>query len=494
MAVIINSHLNESISKVTTYQGNFQALTNKKKSKIADYLDAVYSYPPKVKLKWDALDQFTGDLLIEDNYGVLEHSFPFLDFVEDWFSNSKSQDLLTENYTSKDYLTGYLNKINSANFYNTKTKTLQNALEGIPVFVVLNGNGEIVLNKSSNTLAPKNINSIINEKIYDFCGAFDQAVEKNQQLGFFFLSRLDAEMYLKAIAQSDIDGTQTLGLAINCIGLDSAYKVTREHHPGIDFRFVPDLEEVQNLLSKSIKHSDVIFEDEQQQLRFSPRTANLFPFIDKVGLKVSQFIGVRSFVQRSEYFKGVPIYIVQVPESSRNLFVENYFTTIGAIDSIWSKVVQQPINNLVGMGNNRLLQGSLKEVKNTKNFVNYIFFEKGQASDFIKQHGRKITRYSGANIPQLDPLVKKPKIFVYNLEDFIESWEDAIQTNLTGIGEQEPVYEASKNYFISAPQITKEITNLKLSSQENPVKNIFKALGVKIRVLKRNVGLFITVD
>merc|ERR1712100_588780 len=118
------------------------------------------------------------------------------------------------------------------------------------------------------------------------------------------------------------------------------------------------------------------------------------------------------------------------------------------------------------MGNNGLLQGSLKEVKNTKNFVNYIFFEKGQASDFIKQHGRKITRYSGANIPQLDPLVKKPKIFVYNLEDFIESWEDAIQTNLTGIGEQEPVYKASKNYFISAPQITKEITNLKLSSQE----------------------------
>ena len=91
-------------------------------------------------------------------------------------------------------------------------------------------------------------------------------------------------------------------------------------------------------------------------------------------------------------------------------------------------------------------------------------------------------------------MVKKPKIFVYNLEDFIESWEDAIQTNLTGIGEQEPVYKASKNYFISAPQITKEITNLKLSSQENPVKNIFKALGVKIRVLKRNVGLFITVD
>ena len=128
----------------------------------------------------------------------------------------------------------------------------------------LNGNGEIILNKPSNGLAQKNLNSLLNENVYDFCGGFDSKVEKRQQLGLFFLSRSDAEVYLKAVAQADIDGTQTVGLSINCIGLDAAYKVTREHHPGVDFRFVPDLAEVQNFLSTYVNKQDVVIEEEQQ--------------------------------------------------------------------------------------------------------------------------------------------------------------------------------------------------------------------------------------
>ena len=50
----------------------------------------------------------------------------------------------------------------------------------------------------------------------------------------------------------------------------SAYKITREYHPGIDFRFVPNFQEVKELLSKKFKSgkTDIIIEDEQQQLRF----------------------------------------------------------------------------------------------------------------------------------------------------------------------------------------------------------------------------------
>ena len=67
---------------------------------------------------------------------------------------------------------------------------------------------------------------------------------------------------MKEIARSDFEGTQTVGLSINCIGLDSAYKITREYHPGIDFRFVPDLKEVQNVLTNYIKKGDVIVEND----------------------------------------------------------------------------------------------------------------------------------------------------------------------------------------------------------------------------------------
>ena len=51
------------------------------------------------------------------------------------------------------------------------------------------------------------------QKLYDFTGSFDLTIEKQQQLGLFFMSRLDAETYLKAVAQSDIDGTETVGLS-----------------------------------------------------------------------------------------------------------------------------------------------------------------------------------------------------------------------------------------------------------------------------------------
>ena len=73
-----------------------------------------------------------------------------------------------------------------------------------------------------------------------------------QQLGFFFMSRSDAETYLQEIAKVDTNGTETVGLAIHCISLDSAYNITREHHPGIDFRIVPDLQEVKDFLTTHI--------------------------------------------------------------------------------------------------------------------------------------------------------------------------------------------------------------------------------------------------
>ena len=52
-------------------------------------------------------------------------------------------------------------------------------------------------------------------------------------MGLFFFNYLDAEKYLKEVARSDFEGTQTVGLSVHSISLDSAYKITREHHPGI---------------------------------------------------------------------------------------------------------------------------------------------------------------------------------------------------------------------------------------------------------------------
>ena len=474
------------------YQGNFEISSLKQKSKAAEYLESLYSYPPKIKIKWNKLDTLNNPLTDKLN-DKSPQSFPFSDFVDDWFFNTGGQALVQNEYKVDEYIGGYLDKVASNNFYTKSTQSIQSALQKIPVFTIINGNGEIVLNKPSKDLSSKTFKTIFKEKLYDFCGDFDQTIEKRQQFGLFFMSRGDAETYLKAIAQSDIDGTQTVGLSINCIGLDSAYKITRENHPGIDFRFVPDLEEMQSLLSKYIKKGDIIVENEQQQVNFQRRTANLLPFLDKLGFRVSQSVSASSFAQRNEYFKGVPIYIVQVQQTPRNILAEQYFKATGMLDSIFGKITEST-KRLVGMGDSQIMQGSIKDIPNQANLVNYIFFEKPQAVKFVKQQGRKSIRYKGSQLPNANFLIRKSQIFTYNLEDFLESWEDNISSKVNNVDGINPIYNAKETFFISPISSTKEILNYQQTYQQTPLKNILQGLGLKLRVLKRNIAVFASVD
>ena len=63
--------------------------------------------------------------------------------------------------------------------------------------------------------------------------------------------------------------------------------------------------------------------------------------------------------------------------------------------------------------------------------LTYIFFERNEAKNFIKKQGLNVTRYSGSRTSNIELLVRKPKIFVYNLEDFLELWEEKILTTST---------------------------------------------------------------
>ena len=65
-------------------------------------------------------------------------------------------------------------------------------------------------------------------------------------------------IYQDEIVKADSNGSNLLGLSIHCIGLDVAYRITREYHPGIDFRYIPDFQEVQNLLTKSLNKQNFI--------------------------------------------------------------------------------------------------------------------------------------------------------------------------------------------------------------------------------------------
>jgi len=488
------------LTEVTNYNSNAQTQLNAEtfqiktltKSTTVDFLKDLYSYPSKFSVKWDATDELKQDLFLNHNYGVLEHSIPFIDFVEDWFFNDFStENTITEKYSKSAYIDGFLDKVNTSNFYTKKTKDIQTALATIPVYVVLDGNKEIILNKTTTLPASNNISSYLIKNLYNYCGEFDKNVSSRQDLGFFFLNSKDAEIYLQEIAKSDIVGTQTLGLSINCISLDSAYRITREHHPGIDFRFVPNFNEVKNLLQNEIGTSDAIIEDEQQQLRFRRRTVNMFPYLGKLG----NFISISSsFLQRNEYFKGVPIYIVQVSDSPKNLITESYYTTIGIIDTAYSRCIQF-LDYTIGFGHNWIMQGSIKEPNNSKNVTNYVFFEKKEAKNFVKSQGKEIIRYKGSRTSNLEFIIRKPKIFIYNLEDFIEFWENTIQTNLNITNlDNNNIFDAKTTYFIPPQVINEDIFLDQKEYKQTFLKNVGQALNVKVRVFKQFIGVFFSVN
>tara|TARA_B110001452_G_scaffold120668_1_gene100157 strand:- start:2646 stop:4247 length:1602 start_codon:yes stop_codon:yes gene_type:complete len=508
--------------------GNYQITSNLKNSKATDFFEDLYSYPPKFTIKWDSLDELTQDLFLENNYGVLEHSFPLIDSFTELFGppfKGGSQTFGHE-YSVREFINGYLDKLFSSNFYNKKTKTIQEALAPVPIFVILNGHKEIVLSKPINFVRSQAQKRSLDQSVYDYCGAFDPLVENNPKLGFFFFNRLDAENHLQEIAKSDIDGTKTVGLSIHCIGLHSAYRITREHHPDIDFRFVPHYQEVKNLLKNKLNNSNLIIDDEQQQLRFRPRSANLLPYLGKVGRIL---LPTRSFLQRDEYFKGVPIYIVQTLKEPRNIFVEQYFNTVNKIDSVWGRLLQF-YDSALGFGDNWVMQGSLKDANVSNDYINYVFLNESDATNFIKKQGRKVARYSGSRTSNIEFMVRKPKIFVYNLEDFLESWEEKIladsDTNRSFEQKSQTIFAAGNTFFVppgTIPSSTAAQTNTSseleslileirtngsltpaealstnvneelANAKNNPLLRITETLDLKYRLFKHYIGFLFSV-
>ena len=87
---------------------------------------------------------------------------------------------------------------------------------------------------------------------------------------------------------------------------------------------------VKGLLHDDLGKKDIIVDDQQQQLRFRRRRVNLLPSLGALGRNLSP---TNSFLQRNEYFKGVPIFIVQATTKPRSIFLEQYYNILGIVDT-----------------------------------------------------------------------------------------------------------------------------------------------------------------
>jgi len=435
MGPILNNH--SEITKPFDVTPGIISSSGIKKAGVVYFLEDLYTYPPKIKIQWKQLDPIlaTGKNNC-DEYPAKLKSKPKLNIL-----NS---------------LNDYVNTVTSSDFYTKKTNTIRQALKTVPVYVIVNGNNELVLATTRSGRFQFNSDfstSLLNEQNVEVTQrgltrrpASRKLVEKTlssqtKKFGFMFFDQNEAELYLDSIMEQSEESTHTkrsrglnkVGLSIHCIGLDSAYDLVMRRS-NVDFRFIPSLTEVTALL-KSSNQDTVLASD----------------FKDLVSNDNQQSV------------KGVPIYLVQVLNTSKSHTITSWFNAavrLIGVSSVFNDPKELELNSYTDHVThlnfestiNSLEQSELStdtdnkfQQSNLNGITNYILFNKEQAIEFAQKFNRRVVIGNiGANsqLGDLNPTT----IYTYNLEDFLESWEESIlvkpSSNKTifALTKDQPVY------------------------------------------------------
>ena len=350
-------------------------------------------------------------------------------------------------------------------FYKRRTSTLQKKLSQVPVYVILNGRGEIVLAN------PHVRNST------------------DSQMVFFFINRQEAKEYLNNVLTSDFQGAKTIGVSMHSVGLDFAYKLMRQSNTNIDFRFVPSFKELRTLV-KSKTHRSLTFDIPNHQVqdvnikkwkwqnkenlskcwKWVKETKN-----DKSELRL-KFIKRNKrdefnrrlslpYLQRThsnyQSVKGVPIYIVQTVKVEKS--------KLASIKPVIGKFETQPLeqqfkNSLKSRGAN--LKVANKVAKEWQDDIaTYIFFNKIQAENFCSKTKTTLKSIPGIKNVDVGTTINS-KLRVFNLEDFLEILENKMM-NSTLFDEEQQMKTLENIYFIPDQDA---INSIKKQSQSLQVK------------------------
>jgi len=468
-----------------------------KDSKSINFLRDLYSYPPKIKLSIEPLNEFNHFETPQPNS---KKRFSYLNTKslkrrknlftnrENYKTSYKKNKLVSNIEKSKvvfptpkiqNLKQSALNKTSTTNFYNKFTNEIKHSLQHIPVFIIVNGKNEIVLAKK------KVFNSIKTNSLYNSFSK-DAAVSKEENipenfsnLGLFFMNRKDADAYLTNILHYKSKKYKSLGFSIHCIGLDSAYEITRNCHSEIDFRFIPSLKEISYILGNNHINKKLIFDESQHQIKIPSSTFH------KISNSLTQFLTHKKLTSFSKYtkrehFKGVPIYVVQL--KTNKWPTTSLFMRINRRVDLAYANLMKGLGFLLGTNGTGLMTGSLeKNISSTNQVQTYIFFNSRQATQFCQDHDEHIGRYNGSIFNGLfGSLVKNPQIYVTNLEDFLEKWEEDVLGKYTKYSKNNLYFVPTKTSLeiINQEKPKSKNENYQTESYSEKVRNRFKKLKI----------------
>ena len=326
------------------------------------------------------------------------------------------------------FIGSQINRNRSVKILNRYTETIKNALQSVPVYVLVNGRNELVVATSKPVKYPDS--NLLSQS-------------KRQRFGFIFLDKREADLYLAeitrkvdtAIYTERTTGLSQVGLSIHCIGLDYAYHLFR-HEIDVDFRFVPNLNQVTYLL-ENVNPSDISTYSPYSQ----PITVDIpddeYRDLDNLMIPDLDHAEVSSF-------RGVPVYVIQLKDvpyatAQENMLKMGSFTddlqskgvTFSSISSRITEKVSPSIldyypdlfvKHAVNKTEQNLKIEDLSipsKIESVKSRIsNYVFFDKVQAEQF----GLNCNQYLVKNTT----LSSFGRTQIFSLEGFLEMWENAI--------------------------------------------------------------------
>ena len=361
------SEVKDNSLSVSQNSANIQSENLLQKSTTVEFFKTLYNYPPNFRLKLNINN--TEETSYKKRPVKIVHKKP--------------------KYNLFNYLDGFNNKIVTSKKFQIQDLTPQN-FDSVPVYVILNGSEEIVLGKTmlsnSNQLTKEPILNI-SRKIYDLSGSFeDNRLTRESHLGLFFLNKRDAEAYMKELLIKDSRGVDIQGVSINCISLLSAYNLMCDHHPGFDFRFVPDMHEVVSLLETNhyTKNTMSVINSSNKPLDL------ILEKIDQLKNPITTFYW--DHLSNSDIHNSL----------SCNYSRDNY-------SYAWSGVPTYLVNE-------------------PKTKITYVFLSYSESKKFVDLRGKDIEGINKGYEFETLPISKDFSIRVASLENLLEFWSDCENT------------------------------------------------------------------
>nr|YP_009396573.1 hypothetical protein [Vertebrata australis]ARW65759.1 hypothetical protein [Vertebrata australis] len=242
----------------------------------------------------------------------------------------------------------------------------------LPLFILINNNSEIIMSESTDYLSNVQCFNIPYNSI--FSRFFTTPNNKSSYTCLLFVNYDDAIEYKNYINYKNANSTRALKIEVVPSSIFLYSKLKSLYLNKIDFRLIPDLKEVSNLIYEYSKYKNISFHSKQNYgytfFQGQPLyQINLTNFQNKLELKIKNLQFIKS---NNQY-------------TNNNTFFLNYSNAINT----WEKVIKEnsdvnlPKNPQITVSN---LESFIKDQQYQKSFSNVIFLPSVENYIFIKKY------------------------------------------------------------------------------------------------------------